>query len=118
MVDRLLKHRERSQASPIRERLGLDKREYVVLTLHCASNVDDREILTGILNALEEIQTELPITLPLHPRLRNALIQLRLEHRLAAMNRVRVIDPLGYLDFLKHMSEARIVLTDSARIQE
>ncbi len=118
MVDTLLKHRERAQASPILKNLVLEKQGYAVLTLHRPSNVEDREILTGILDALEEIQTKLPITLPLHPRLRNALMHLGLEHRLAAMNRLRVTDPLGYLDFLKLMSEARMVLTDSGGIQE
>ena len=118
MVDTLLKHRERAQASPILNNLGLEKQGYAVLTLHRPSNCDKRAVLTGILDALEEIQKDLPIVLPMHPRLRKALGLLGLEERLAAMKRLKVTDPLGYLDFLKLMSEARVVLTDSGGIQE
>ena len=118
MVDSLLNHRERCQASSILETLKLKPREYAVLTLHRPSNVDDRDVLTGILNALVEIHADMSIVLPLHPRLRKSLADFGLNQRLAGMNRLRVTDPLGYLDFLRLMSEAGIVLTDSGGIQE
>ena len=118
MVDTLLEHRRRSESSRIREKLNLTRQEYAVLTLHRPSNVDNREILIGIFDALEEIQRKMPIVLPMHPRLANSVAQLGLKERIVAMNRLKVIDPLGYLDFLKLMSEARIVLTDSGGIQE
>ncbi len=118
MVDSLLRHRERCKSSAILETLKLLPGDYAVLTLHRPSNVDDRAVLTGILDALAEIQKDVPIVLPLHPRLRKALVDFGLNRRLAAMNRLRVTDPLGYLDFLRLMSEAGIVLTDSGGIQE
>ena len=118
MVDSLLRHRERCKSSAILETLKLLPRDYAVLTLHRPSNVDDQAVLTGILDALAEIQKDVPIVLPLHPRLRKALVDFGLNRRLAAMNRLKVTDPLGYLDFLRLMSEAGIVLTDSGGIQE
>ena len=118
MVDTLLDHRERAGASRVLETLGLTPRAYAVLTLHRPSNVDDRTVLAGILDALDRIQAELPVVAPLHPRLRAALARSGLDGRLAAMGRLMPVDPLGYLDFLKLMSDARIVLTDSGGIQE
>ena len=118
MVDTLLDHRERAGASQVLETLGLAPRAYAVLTLHRPSNVDDRTVLAGILDALDRIQAELPVVAPLHPRLRTALARAGLDGRVAAMDRLMPIDPLGYVDFLKLMSDARIVLTDSGGIQE
>ena len=118
MVDTLLDHRKRAGASQVLETLGLTPRSYAVLTLHRPSNVDDRQILAGILDALDRIQAELPVVAPLHPRLRTALARSGLDRRLAAMGRVMPVEPLGYVDFLKLTSDARIVLTDSGGIQE
>ena len=118
MVDTLLDHRKRAGASQVLETLGLTPRSYAVLTLHRPSNVDDRQVLAGILDALGRIQAELPVVAPLHPRLRTALARSGLDRRLAAMERVMPVEPLGYVDFLKLTSDARIVLTDSGGIQE
>ena len=62
---------------------------------------------------LVSAEVELSVVLPLHPRARQALVDLGFEQRLTAMSQLRVVDPLGYLDFLKLMSETRIGLTDS-----
>ena len=118
MVDTLLDRHERAGASRILETLGLTQRGYAVLTLHRPSNVDDQAVLAGILDAIEEIQAELPVVAPLHPRLRTALTRSGLDRRLASMDRFMPIDPLGYLDFLKLTSGAQAVLTDSGGLQE
>ena len=76
------------------------------------------QVLAGILDALEEIQRETPLVFPVHPRTRGNLERSGLAARLAAMRAMRLIDPLGYLDFLKLMSRAAVVLTDSGGIQE
>lgn len=118
MVDTLLTHRERASTSRVLERMGLTPRHYAVLTVHRPSNVDDHPTLVGLLDAIEEIQRELPVVTPLHPRLRSALIGTGLDRRLASMSGVRVTEPLGYLDFVKLMSDAEVVLTDSGGVQE
>src|SRR6185369_9409064 len=95
-------------------RFGLEPGAYAALTLHRPSNVDDRATLEGIFGALERIAERLPIVFPVHPRTRARMA----EFGLRPSPRIRVIDPLGYLDFLRLYSESRLVLTDSGGIQE
>ena len=118
MVDTLLRHRERAASSPILETLGLAARTYAVLTLHRPSNVDEPAALGGILDAVDALQRELPVVWPLHPRCRAALGRSGLDRRLPAMRGLRATGPLGYLDFVKLMGGARVVLTDSGGVQE
>jgi UDP-N-acetylglucosamine 2-epimerase (non-hydrolysing) len=118
MIDSLLKHLPRAKESTIREDLGLHQKEYVVLTLHRPANVDNPETFARILSALETIAERLPIVFPVHPRTRKTIAELGFAERLAQSKNLRLIDPLGYLDFLRLYSGARLVLTDSGGIQE
>ena len=118
MIDSLLQNLERARASSIRTDLGLDDSAYSVLTLHRPSNVDRPETFGRILTALETITQTLPVIFPVHPRTRKTIAELGLSERVAAMKNLRLIDPLGYLDFLSLYSSARLVLTDSGGIQE
>ena len=114
MIDTLLQQVERAQASSILPELELEPHTYAVVTLHRPSNVDEPESLRGILAALGEIAAELPLVFPAHPR-----TQARLrEFGIAVPARMRVIDPLGYLEFLRLWSNAKLVLTDSGGLQE
>jgi len=117
MIDSLLDHLKVSERSNIRETLGVVAGEYAVTTLHRPSNVDDRATLEGIIGALIEISNQLPIIFPVHPRTRQKLADFGLEDRIAESN-VRLIQPLGYLDFLRLYSGAKLVLTDSGGLQE
>jgi UDP-N-acetylglucosamine 2-epimerase (non-hydrolysing) len=118
MIDTLMRHRERAARSDILDRLGLNGDRFAVLTLHRPSNVDDLETLSRILEALEMIQRDMLIVFPVHPRTKKILSSLIPCKRLEQMPHLRAIDPLGYLDFLKLMTSARLVLTDSGGIQE
>src|SRR5436190_20501596 len=118
MIDSLFKNLERARESKIKTVLGLVENEYAVMTLHRPSNVDDRETFERILSACETISTRLPIVFPVHPRTRKTIAEFGLTERIAASKNLRLIDPLGYLDFLNLYSTARIVLTDSGGIQE
>ena len=118
MIDSLFKNLERARGSAIKNDLGLTGREYAVLTLHRPSNVDNRETFERILSALETISPSLPIVFPVHPRTRKTIAEFSLTDRIAAATNLRLIDPLGYLDFLNLYSTARLVLTDSGGIQE
>ncbi|MCO6439081.1 MAG: UDP-N-acetylglucosamine 2-epimerase (non-hydrolyzing) [Phycisphaerae bacterium] len=118
MIDTLLRHREAAEQSAIRERLGLEPRGYVAVTLHRPSNVDDPTALGSILNALENISAELPIVFPLHPRTAANFKRFGLGARLAGLPRLIRTEPLGYLDFLSLMAGAAAMLTDSGGIQE
>lgn len=118
MIDTLLKNRERAADATILEDLGLAGGEHAVLTLHRPSNVDDEAIFGRLLDALEVVQAERPVIFPIHPRTRQRLADSALGRRVAAMKGIRLIDPLGYLEFLRLLSTARIVLTDSGGVQE
>jgi len=118
MIDTLLKNRAKAEASGILDELGLQPGGYASLTLHRPSNVDDPAVFARILDALEVIQRDLPIAFPIHPRTRKNLPKLGLAPRVEAMKNLRLLDPIGYLDFLKLMSSSKLVLTDSGGIQE
>ncbi len=118
MIDTLLKNRAKADESKILDEQGLKSGSYAVLTLHRPANVDDPAVLGRMLDALEVIQKDLPIVFPIHPRTRNNLSGSSLAGRVEGMTGLRLIDPVGYLDFLKLTSSARLVLTDSGGIQE
>jgi len=118
MIDTLLRHKERALALDVLGEYGLQPQGYALLTLHRPSNVDVPEVLSGILDALAEIQARLPILFPAHPRTVRRVREFGFEARLAAMPYLRVTEPLGYLEFLNLMANARLVLTDSGGIQE
>jgi len=140
MIDTLLSQKEKARTSTILETLGLtggvaagrtsgDRTSgpYAVCTLHRPSNVDNRDVLEGILEVLNDVGSDLPVILPLHPRTRARLEHFGLSH-LATFNSLitpstgttplTCLPPLGYLDFLHLMANARLVLTDSGGIQE
>jgi UDP-N-acetylglucosamine 2-epimerase (non-hydrolysing) len=118
MIDSLFQHLERARASHIRNDLGIADTDYGVLTLHRPSNVDAPDTFARILSALETITQTLPVIFPVHPRTRKTIAELGLSERVASIKNLRLIDPLGYLDFLSLYSVARLVLTDSGGIQE
>jgi UDP-N-acetylglucosamine 2-epimerase (non-hydrolysing) len=118
MIDSLLPALEVAKRSRILETLSLDGKEYAVLTLHRPSNVDDPQALTAIIDSLEEICRQRPIVFPIHPRTRKMLVQFGFKERIERLPNLRLIDPLGYLDFLRLFSRARLVMTDSGGIQE
>jgi len=114
MIDTLFQQIERARNSAILDELELRPREFAALTLHRPANVDNSEVLSRICSAIGEIARELPVIFPAHPR-----TQARMrEFGLVAPVGVRVIAPLGYLDFLQLWSNARLALTDSGGLQE
>ena len=118
MIDTLMRHREKADASRVLENLELEEGRYAVLTLHRPANVDRRELLGPLVDAFEVIQRDLPLVFPAHPRTRARLQEFGLAERIAGLPDFRVLDPVGYLDFLKLMTSAKLVLTDSGGIQE
>jgi UDP-N-acetylglucosamine 2-epimerase (non-hydrolysing) len=114
MIDTLLACRQRSEESAILADLELEGRPYGVLTLHRPANVDEADTFRQIMTAVARLQQDLAIVFPVHPRTRKP-IERWLTGRLSNL---RLTNPLGYLDFLKLMAHARLVLTDSGGIQE
>ena len=112
MVDTLLANLDRALAGDALHKLGLTPREYGLVTLHRPANVDDPAVLKPLLAALDEVARSCPLVLPAHPRAAQRL-------RDGGMSdRVRVIPPAGYLDFIALQAQAKLVLTDSGGVQE
>lgn len=134
MIDTLLRSRKRADESDVLRTIlpsqsktgspaaegtgGLEEGGYAVLTLHRPSNVDCAETFGSILDAIDEIGRDMPIIFPIHPRSRKNIETLGLGQRIESVRNLHLVDPLGYLDFLKLTSAAAIVLTDSGGIQE
>jgi UDP-N-acetylglucosamine 2-epimerase (non-hydrolysing) len=102
----------------VREDLGVTGTDYAVLTLHRPSNVDDPNAFGRIMDALEQLCQRLPVIFPAHPRTLTRLAEFGFAERVSRTRALRLIEPLGYLDFLRLYTGARLVLTDSGGIQE
>lgn len=118
MIDTLLKNRKKAEASTILDDMGLRSREFAVVTLHRPANVDDPDALAGLVDVLDTVQSDMPVIFPIHPRTRTHLSSHGMKARVDSMQNLRLVEPLGYLEFLKLLDHARIVLTDSGGIQE
>jgi UDP-N-acetylglucosamine 2-epimerase (non-hydrolysing) len=97
----------------LRDQLNLDR--FILVTLHRPFNVDNPHRLAGILAALVEVSDAASVLFPVHPRSKKVIYDHNLEPK---QGDVRLIEPLGYLDFLALMGRASMVLTDSGGIQE
>ncbi|MCS6886156.1 MAG: UDP-N-acetylglucosamine 2-epimerase (non-hydrolyzing) [Acidobacteriota bacterium] len=113
MIDTLYRLLPRAKNSTVVRDLELEERRFCVATIHRASNVDDRDVLARLLDALRTISTYCLCVLPLHPRTRTRIDNFGLD-----TSGLRVVEPLGYLDFICLVSKARLVITDSGGLQE
>lgn len=112
MIDALVRNLGRAQSRPTLQALGLEPSQYGLITLHRPANVDDHRLLQTIIGAFNKLCEELPLVFPAHPRTQKQLKSIRVHPAL------KVVDPLGYLDFLALQASARLVLTDSGGVQE
>jgi UDP-N-acetylglucosamine 2-epimerase (non-hydrolysing) len=119
MIDSLVRRNVAAQNLDLMGRLGLESGRFATLTLH-SSNVDEPNVLLGILEALQDISIELPIVFPIHPRTRKMIEKFGYSSFFTRTekNRILVAEPFGYLEFLHLNMHARMVLTDSAGLQE
>ena len=118
MIDTLMMQQSGIRKSGILEKFGLAGKEFVTLTLHRPSNVDDPTTFKCILEALQHIQTKIRIIFPVHPRTRKMIQDFGFERSILAMTNLFLCEPLGYFDFGKLISKSKFVLTDSGGIQE
>lgn len=133
MIDSLLACRRLAERSLVLERLGLTQdrygSDYALVTMHRPSNVDVPDKLSALLGAFADLAWEIPVIFPVHPRTRRRIEEFGLTHYVRPMlqsggpsvicpGRISLLDPIGYVDFLRLMSGARVVLTDSGGMQE
>src|SRR5215469_7991906 len=113
MIDTLLANLELFDAARARRDYGLADR-YVVATLHRPANVDSASRAAELVAALHEVAAEVDVIIPLHPRGRARLV----EAGLLDAPRIRVADPLGYIEFMSLVRGAAAIVTDSGGVQE
>jgi UDP-N-acetylglucosamine 2-epimerase (non-hydrolysing) len=116
MIDTLVSNLERARQKNILDRLGLKARNFVYVTLHRPSNVDQREVIEIIMGELGQLSKEMPVIFPVHPRTRKMLCEfgIRVENN----SHLLILDPIGYHDSICLIEHARFVMTDSGGIQE
>jgi UDP-N-acetylglucosamine 2-epimerase (non-hydrolysing) len=116
MIDPLAANLDKARNSPLPGELGINSREFVYITLHRPSNVDEKGSLTTIMAELTALAKRLPVVFPMHPRTRKMLAQYQIS--LNGQPNLRILDPIGYHDSLYLTQNARFVLTDSGGLQE
>jgi UDP-N-acetylglucosamine 2-epimerase (non-hydrolysing) len=112
MIDTLVALEQRFRAAPAATKLGVEPGAYLLVTLHRPALVDGK-LLPETVTRLAELAAEMPVVFPVHPRTRKMMEAVRSDHR-----GLLLCEPLGYVDFLSLMADARAVLTDSGGIQE
>lgn len=111
MYDAALFYEKKSDAtSTIVDDLGLRGKDYTICTVHRASNTDDPQILGHIVRALNTINKQVPVVLPLHPRTRSKIKDYGLTAEFT------IIDPVGYFDMLQLLKCSKYVVTDSGGV--
>ena len=121
IVDAIQRNLPRARArSEVLREYALESDEYIVFTAHREENVDNEQILKQFVSVIEMLTTDwnLPVVYPIHPRTRDRLAQFGLAEQTERIEELYLVPPLGYLDFLKLVSEAACALTDSGGVQE
>ena len=116
MIDSLMNFVDKADGSAILNRLGLVEKEYMLVTLHRPSNVDNPDELRELFAMLSRLAERMPIVLPIHPRTKKMLDSA--DPPIALSEQLNLIGPAGYLEFVGMMKTAGIVVTDSGGIQE
>ena len=118
MIDALVRFREKAARTTVREDLDVEAGAYALMTMHRPANVDHTAGLRALLETIEGVAAQLPLVFPMHPRTRQRFEAHGLAGQLHAVERLALTEPLGYLEFLRLMEGAAVVVTDSGGIQE
>lgn len=113
MIDTLRANEARFKKPSIWEDLGLKKERYLVMTMHRPANVDEEAKLKDFIESIDHNVQEMPVIFPIHPRTKRILEKAGIQ-----MNNIKLIQPLGYLEFNYLVKHAKGVLTDSGGITE
>jgi UDP-N-acetylglucosamine 2-epimerase (non-hydrolysing) len=116
VVDSVLSSIELAKKSAILSQLCLSEQNYVLVTLHRPSNVDEQHRFVQILQELREIAENITLIFPVHPRTRKSILEFGLNEIINS-NRIKLIEPLGYLDFLYLEMNSKFLITDSGGLQ-
>jgi UDP-N-acetylglucosamine 2-epimerase (non-hydrolysing) len=117
MIDTLVHFMPKIDASTILDKIGIEPKNYAVLTFHRPNNVDDPKALKKILLSIQLLSVKIPLVFPIHPRTMKNIKAFGFEKLLPKSN-LYFTEPLGYFEFMKLIKEAKMVITDSGGIQE
>jgi len=119
MIDSYEMMRSAIEADGTRSGYGLEDGNYAVVTLHRPSNVDTREALEPLVQQLVAVSKDLPLVFAVHPRTRKKLEEFALMAALKdGAGRIKLTEPLGYIQFMNLVRTSRAVITDSGGVQE
>ena len=118
MIDSLSFFLEKAKESSILSDLHVNGSPFALVTLHRPSNVDVKEILEDLLHTLSVIGKDVKIVFPMHPRTKKMIETFDLQNYISSSENLIITDPIGYLDFMQLMQNAKLLLTDSGGIQE
>lgn len=118
MIDSLLMMLPKIKSSKILKTLGLIEKSFGVVTLHRPFNVDNKESLKKICQALIKVSEKFPLIFPFHPRTKKQLKQFDLFPLIKNAKGISLLEPLGYIDFMNTVYHSKFVITDSGGIQE
>lgn len=118
MIDSLVHFREKAAKEQNLTELSLDKKSYILMTMHRPHNVDNESGLKDIINIIQRCAAHLPVVFPMHPRTKNNLEKFGLLDQLTKTDQLSILEPQGYLQFLNLMDNAKLIVTDSGGIQE
>jgi len=116
MIDSLVEFDEKFDESVILSKLDLDKKKYALATIHRPFTVDDASRLGDMMDSLVNLARGIECVLPIHPRTKNAIIKNDFNHYFES--KLRIVEPLGYLDFMCLQKNAKFIITDSGGVQE
>ncbi len=116
MIDSVSYYLNKSEKSNIFDSLGVEKGNYILVTLHRPSNVDEPEQLTKLMKMLSRLSERRKIIFPVHPRTRKNIEAFGLNNLFS--ENIILSEPIGYIDFLALTKNAELILTDSGGIQE
>jgi len=116
MIDSLVQNKSKIDQSGFLHRLGIDCSPYILVTFHRPQNVDNPILLKKIVEFLNRISANRKTVFPIHPRTRHNIHNYGLEKSL--QDTILTLDPLGYIDFMKLVQSAELVITDSGGVQE
>lgn len=118
MIDSLRRFEEKARATQYSESVGLDTGKYFLITAHRPAMVDDDTQLSVFAHALLGLADMGEVVFPIHPRTSKRLEAIGLASTLAAQPRIRMTEPIGYLEFMNLMMHAGLIVTDSGGVQE
>tara|TARA_Y100000593_G_scaffold53909_1_gene100885 strand:- start:1204 stop:2295 length:1092 start_codon:yes stop_codon:yes gene_type:complete len=118
MIDSLVEFENKFDSSDILYQLDLEKSTYSLITLHRPSNVDNKDDLKFMMDSIIKVSENIKCVFPIHPRTKNNLQKFDLYDKYNSLNNLKIINPLGYIDFMSLQKNAKFIITDSGGIQE